>query len=167
MTTQQRTKTVLTLAAVAMATLALTTTPASAAITIDSTFAAGATGGATGTYTFPSFDASASDKLVVVVGSRRDRGATHSINSVTYGGVAMIEAVEQRSGNTVEESTAVYYLDNPGAAGPVVVASMRRAGLPIAAYPYWHSRARRPAWQRPPVPSAHQQVWTRSSTTRL
>ena len=92
-----------------------------AAVVIDSTYAAGASGGATGTYTFPSFDASSSDKLVVVVGSRRDRVSSHSINSVTYGGVSMIEAVEQRSGNSNEESTAIYYLDDPGAAGPIVV----------------------------------------------
>jgi len=96
-------------------------TPAAASIAIDDVLATGASGGATSSYTISSFDASSSDKLVVVVGSRRDRTSQHWITGVTYNGLSMNEAVQQRSGNGVEETTGIYYLDNPGAAGPIVV----------------------------------------------
>jgi|GEM_PF-1737967 len=121
MITRNQTKIASNIAVLVATSLLLLPTSASASIVIDDSYAVGATGGATGSYTISSYDASASDKLVVVVGTRRDRGATHWINNVTYGGATMVEAVQQRSGATVEETTGIYYLDNPGAAGDIVV----------------------------------------------
>ena len=104
-----------------MAAIGLMAGAANATIVVESTYATGASGGATGKYTITvaaqttaGFDLLSSDKLVIVVGSRRDRGATHWINNATYGGVPLTEAVQQRSGNTVEETTGIYYLDTPG-----------------------------------------------------
>ncbi|HSH14927.1 MAG TPA: FecR domain-containing protein, partial [Verrucomicrobiae bacterium] len=60
------------------------------------------------------FNASASDKLVVTLS--HEHGA---INNVTYGGVAMVPAIQaESSGN---QKTAIYYLDSPGVGGDLVV----------------------------------------------
>ena len=123
--------------AIVAVTVLVLATSASAVIVLDSTYTTGAKvppGGATGTYSITSavqssagFDLSSSDKLVVVVGSRRDRTSTHWINGVTYNGLSMIEAVQQRSGNGVEETTGIYYLDSPSGLGDLVVSLNARA----------------------------------------
>ena len=66
-----------------------------------------------------SFDAAGADKLVVTVSMERDRGdAGTRIASVTYNGSNMTEAIQFK--NYGEGPAAIYYLDNPGPAGPIV-----------------------------------------------
>ena len=74
--------------------------------------------GATGLPIVASYDASGSDKLVVVVGTEHAFGTSFgmSVNSLEYNGVAMIEAVQE---NTLPGTAAVFYLDNPGPAGEI------------------------------------------------
>ncbi len=66
-----------------------------------------------------SFDAAGSDKLVVTVSMERDRGDPNTrIASVTYNGSNMTQAITFK--NYGEGPAAIYYLDNPGPAGPIV-----------------------------------------------
>ena len=101
--------------------LGLTTNSATAQIAIDDTlpvqYGVGNQGSA-GLAVVASYDASGSDKLVVVVSTEHAFGTTSamSINSVEYSGQAMIEAVQE---NTLPGATAIFYLDNPGAAGEI------------------------------------------------
>ena len=101
--------------------LGFTATSASAQINIDDTLPVligVGNQGATGLAIVASYDASGSDKLVVVVSTEHAFGtaAAMSINSVAYNGQAMIEAVQE---NTLPGATAIFYLDNPGAAGEI------------------------------------------------
>lgn len=72
--------------------------------------------GATGLAMVASYDASASDKLVVVVSTEHAFGinAGMVVNSITYNGQPMTEAVQE---NTLPGTSAVFFLDNPGPAG--------------------------------------------------
>ncbi|MCP3918964.1 MAG: hypothetical protein GY711_25750 [bacterium] len=106
--------------------------PASAQITIDDTLNVtlvfGSPGPA-GEQVVASYDASASDKLVVVVSSEHAFGITSglTIDGVEYNGQAMIEAVEE---STLPGTTALYYLDSPGAAGEIrLFTGMKNGGL--------------------------------------
>lgn len=74
--------------------------------------------GATGLAIVANYDASASDKLVVVVTTEHAFGTGFgmSINSVEYNGQPMIEAVQE---NTLPGTAAIFYLDNPGTAGEI------------------------------------------------
>ena len=77
-------------------------------------------GGFTGSYTlFSAYDASGSDKLVVTAHLERDRGDPNTtITSVTYGGVAMTQAILDKGYG--EGPVGIYYLDNPVPAGDIV-----------------------------------------------
>jgi len=126
MATRNRNRTVVILAAVAMAILILTATSANAAtgITIDDT---GTVTLGFASYTLASsYDASGSDKLVVTISMERDRGdpATRIVG-VTYNSIPMIEVVQFKDSNNYDPPgigpAAIFYLDNPGPAGPIVV----------------------------------------------
>lgn len=60
------------------------------------------------------FNPGNSDKLVVALSHERGR-----IANVTYGGVAMVPAVS--AGSTDSQSTSIFYLDDPGESGDLVV----------------------------------------------
>ena len=112
---------ILTLAVTAFAILGFTTTSASAQIIIDDTLPVligVGNQGTTGLAIVASYDASKSDKLVVVVSTEHAFGtnAGMSINSVEYNGQAMIEAVQE---NTTPGTAAIFYLDSPGPAGEI------------------------------------------------
>jgi len=113
MTRKNRIKTILTLAAVAMAIVGLMAGAASAAITFD-----GFTSWAVGTSTY---DASASDKLVVVVTGEHNfnQSANGQIYDVTYDGQSLIKAVDVdpkkiADGGHGDTATDIWYLDDPG-----------------------------------------------------
>jgi len=113
MTTQNRIKTVLTLTIVAMAIVGLMAGAASAAITFD-----GFTSWAVGTSTY---DASGSDKLVVVVTGEHNfnQSANGQIYDVTYDGQSLIKAVDVdpkkiADGGHGDTATDIWYLDDPG-----------------------------------------------------
>ena len=74
--------------------------------------------GSTGLPVVANYDASGSDKLVVVYGTEHAFGinAGMVINSIEYNGTPMIEAVQE---NTLPGATAIFYLDNPGPAGEI------------------------------------------------
>lgn len=98
----------------------LTVTAAPQAATILA-FTEGIGSGSAGDKTIATgYDASAADKLVVVLGGEHGfPGNTGGgFNSVTYGGVALTEAVQEESG---VPALAIFYLDNPGVAGDIVV----------------------------------------------
>ena len=96
------------------ATLSLAVTSARAQVQIDNvltvTYGVG-NQGSTGLPVVASYDASASDKLVVVVGTEHAFGPNFgmSINSIEYNGQAMVEAVQE---NTSPGTAAIFYLDN-------------------------------------------------------
>ncbi|MDX1679994.1 MAG: M66 family metalloprotease [Akkermansiaceae bacterium] len=79
------------------------------------------------------FDASAGDKLVVVVGG--EHGFSGNIGgafySMTYGGQAMTLAVQEEAG---VPTAAIFYLDHPGAAGDLVVNQDNHNGTEFAVY---------------------------------
>ncbi|MFO8026668.1 MAG: PEP-CTERM sorting domain-containing protein [Opitutales bacterium] len=64
------------------------------------------------------FDPSASDKLIAILGFRAS--GTPGFASVTYGGVAMTEAIQHTASNN-RAMTGIFYLDNPGAAGDLSI----------------------------------------------
>jgi hypothetical protein len=110
---QTKIKTVLILAAVAMATLP---TSANAAITFDG-FQSWQPTSALGT-----FDASGSDKLVVVVTGEHNfnQSANGQIYDITYDGHSLTKAVDVdpkkiSEGGHGDTATDIWYLDNPGA----------------------------------------------------
>jgi hypothetical protein len=109
---------------------------AHAQVAIDDSYSGVVSDGATSTISYPSFDAYGSDKLVVMIGARRDRNMDSSnhvplgITSVTYGGAALIEATTlnqeillwpMEANSFYDHVMAVYYLDDPGPAGNIVV----------------------------------------------
>ncbi len=112
MNRQNRIKTVLTLAVVAMAVMS---TSATAEITFDG-FQSWQPTSALGT-----FDASGSDKLVVVATGEHNFGGNLSGNivNITYDGVGLTKAVEVNpadpaTGGHGQTATDIWYLDNPG-----------------------------------------------------
>ena len=118
---RHRPQSILALATTAFAILGFTATAARAQITIDSTLnvsIAVGNQGATGLAIVANFNASASDKLVVVVSTEHafGTGAGMSVNSIEYNGQPMIEAVQE---NTLPGTAAIFYLDSPGAAGEI------------------------------------------------
>lgn len=74
--------------------------------------------GSTGLPVVAHYDASGSDKLVVVYATEHAFGinAGMVINSIEYNGVAMTQAVQE---NTLPGAAAIFYLDNPGPAGEI------------------------------------------------
>ncbi|MFK7849884.1 MAG: DUF6288 domain-containing protein [Akkermansiaceae bacterium] len=66
------------------------------------------------------YDASAADKLVVVLGGEHGfpNNPGGNFYGVTYGGVPLTEAAQENNG---VPTVAVFYLDDPGAAGDIVV----------------------------------------------
>lgn len=114
-------RSLLTLFTAVAAALSVTATSARAQVLIDDvlpvTYGVG-NQGSTGLPVVASYDASASDKLVVVVGTEHAFGTGFgmSVNSIEYSGQPMIEAVQE---NTLPGSAAIFYLDNPGPAGEI------------------------------------------------
>ncbi len=123
MTFKNRPAILLTLAALAMATLGLTPRSANAGIIIDDQTTINGPGGAISVANFGNYDASGADKLVVLVGGGRDRGTPLSISNVTYNGTLLTEAVKASSTITTPQGAAagIFYIDDPGAAGDLVV----------------------------------------------
>ena len=78
-----------------------------------------------------SYDASGSDKLVVTVSTENGWGQAQDITDITYNGTSMTQAVQGlSSGNS--GASAIFYLDDPGAAGPIVISSQRpNSGLTV------------------------------------
>ncbi|MAG55500.1 MAG: hypothetical protein CMJ83_04335 [Planctomycetes bacterium] len=118
---RHRPRSILALATTAFAILGFTATSARAQITIDSTLnvlIGVGNQGATGLAIVANFNASASQKLVVVVSTEHafGTGAGMSVNSIEYNGQPMIEAVQE---NTLPGTSAIFYLDSPGAAGEI------------------------------------------------
>jgi len=74
--------------------------------------------GATGLPVVANYDASGSDKLVVVYATEHAFGINSGmvINSIEYNGIAMTQAVQE---NTLPGAAAIFYLDNPGPAGEI------------------------------------------------
>jgi len=104
-------------AAVAMVALALAT-PANAAIIFDGFMS----WQPTSAFNLATFDASGSDKLVVVATGEHNfpGNYTGNIASITYDGIALTKAVEVNpadpaTGGHGQTATDIWYLDNPGA----------------------------------------------------
>lgn len=71
------------------------------------------------------YDASGSDKLVVSVSAEDGWGAADmSVTEVTYNGIPMTKAVEG-AGPSTAGVAVIFYLDNPGVAGPITISSRR------------------------------------------
>jgi hypothetical protein len=120
MPTQNRIRTFLTLAVVAMVILILATTSANAGITLDGSVSWDYNAG-TGTY-----DASGSDKLVVAVtGEHHFNNANGKVNSITYDGVALTLAVFRAPVESGTDTTAneIWYLDNPSTSTGTITVS--------------------------------------------
>jgi len=118
---RHRPRSILALATTAFAILGFMAASAGAQVTIDSTLNVTigvGNQGATGLAMVANFNASASDKLVVVVSTEHafGTGAGMSINSIEYNGQPMVEAVQE---NTLPGTAAIFYLDSPGAAGEI------------------------------------------------
>ena len=123
-----RGRTVLALAVVAMAAIAFTATSANAAmITVDG-FTAMSANSATLTITF---DASGSDKLVVVVtGEHGFNNTEGNCSGITYDGVALTQAVNRdpiESGTDVTYND-IWYLDSPATSTGEIIASVSSRG---------------------------------------
>ena len=81
-----------------------------------------APGGAINSSNYGNFDASGTEKLIILVAAGRDRSASQGISSVTYNGTTLTNAVVASSVSiTPGEATGVFYLDAPGAAGDIIV----------------------------------------------
>ncbi len=105
-------------AALALAMLVMAATSANAAIIIDDSLGINDAGFNT-TLLTASYDASGSDKLVVTASMENKQGSGPiSVTGMTYGGVSLTEAIQSTNSWGV---TAIYYLDDPGAAGDIVV----------------------------------------------
>ncbi len=125
MTTRYSASAVWTLAVVAMATLTLSAAPANAEIIYDG-FASW-----TRTTGVNTYDASASDKLVVAVAGEHHfvGNLTGNVIGITYNGQTLIKAVEQlpsdpATGGHGQTTADIWYLDNPSlytGAGTIVV----------------------------------------------
>ena len=100
--------------------------------------------GSTGLPVVANYDASGSDKLVVVYGTEHAFGinAGMVINSIEYNGTPMIQAVQE---NTLPGATAIFYLDNPG---PPARSGSSRATRTAAAPPSTRSPTSRRASKR-------------------
>jgi len=92
-------------------------------ITFDN-FVSGYIGGTPKTFIF---NASASDKLVVIVTGEHNFGGntTGNVKTITYDGVSLTKAVEQNPvSSTLQTTSDLWYLDNPGSvhtAGQIVI----------------------------------------------
>jgi len=111
-------------------------TNATAQITIDDTlpvFYGVGNQGSTGLPIVTSYDASGSDKLVVVASTEHAFGINSgmAINSIEYNGQPMIEAVQE---NTLPGTTAIFYLDNPGPAGEIRIYQGNQNGGRVTIY---------------------------------
>jgi hypothetical protein len=110
MTRQTRITIILALAVLAVVVLV---TPTNAVITLDG-FTSWASNGNPSIYTF---NASGSDKLVVVVSGEHNfsGNTTGDITSIKYDGQNLIKAVEQSpASSTLQTTSDIWYLDNPG-----------------------------------------------------
>ncbi|MBI1338132.1 MAG: hypothetical protein GC164_14395 [Phycisphaera sp.] len=124
---------------VVMVVLTLAATSANAAIIVDATSSAAKNTylgtGATVTFlasAFSGFNLSSSDKLVVVLGSEV-ASATNGFNSATYNGQTMNLVVQKGTAQNFP-TAAIFYLDNPGAAGDLVLNVSGMRGLAASVY---------------------------------
>ena len=93
--------------------------PVEAQITVNATGSATVAGMQNSFTLSASFGAGGSDKLVVTVSMERDRTDQNtSIAGVTYNGTPMIKAIQSKAYG--EGPAAIFYLDHPGPAGPIV-----------------------------------------------
>jgi len=129
------TRTVLALAVVAMAALVLTATSANAALITVNGFDSWNAGSSPITGTF---DASSSDKLVVIVTGEHGwpNNAGGDCTGVTYDGVALTQAVDRDPIITIPDPNLlvdqtyndIWYLDNPATSTGEIVASVVTRG---------------------------------------
>jgi hypothetical protein len=79
------------------------------------------------------FDASAADKLVVVLGGEHafSGNTGGNFDSVTYNGISLTQAVQEGAGIP---TAAIFYLDNPGPAGNLVVTQQNHNNSEYAVY---------------------------------
>lgn len=78
---------------------------------------------------FGSFDPNGTDKLVLTVGSRGGSATNLLFGSVTYNGSAMSVAA---TGPASRDAIGIFYLDNPSAAGDLVINLTGTTGLNVA-----------------------------------
>ena len=104
--------------------------------------------GSTGLPVVANYDASGSDKLVVVYGTEHAFGinAGMVINSIEYNGTPMIEAVQE---NTLPGATAIFYLDNPAPARSGSSRATRTAAAPPSTRSPTSRRASKRSASRP------------------
>ncbi len=80
----------------------------------------------------PALDASESDKLVVVVSTEHGfNNSAGEVFDVTYNGISLTEAVQETGGSGSDPglgATAIFFLDDPGAAGPLAITAARPNG---------------------------------------
>ncbi len=128
-------------AAAVVMVLQLAVGAADAAVVVDDSiaFATGAGIIRQGDYTLSAatdlsgFDPSGSDKLVVTISGERGGAVSNPIiTSVTYGGVAMTEAI-QAIDPLDSQRTGIFFLDNPTAAGDLFIdVSSRLNGVGVS-----------------------------------
>jgi len=115
-----------------LAILAITALSANAApISVDSVTTGTGSGGAGLKTIAAAFDASGASKLVIALGGEHGFAGTSggNFNGVTYGGVDLTLAAQ----NGDDPATAaIFYLDNPGAAGDIVVSQENHNSSPYA-----------------------------------
>ena len=114
----------------ALTSLAHTATWANAGITVNSTatYIASGNGSPAGTFTpFAGVPAGSASKLVVAVNAYNGSGGLN-ISSITFGGVAMTQAIEfdapygrNAPDNTYKGLAAIWYLDSPAGTGDILV----------------------------------------------
>jgi hypothetical protein len=90
-------------------------------------------GGAGAKTVLTGFDASAADKLVVVLGGEHafSGNTGGNFDSATYNGKPLTQAVQEAAG---VPTAAIFYLDNPGAAGNLVVTQQNHNASEYAVY---------------------------------
>jgi hypothetical protein len=111
---------------------------ADAAVIISDTVVTGVGPGGGGNKTLVTgLDANGADKLVVVIGGEHgfpgNTGGQY--NSMTYGGTPLVEAIQRGMESPDAIATAaLFYLDNPGPAGDLVVNQANHNSAPFAVY---------------------------------
>ncbi|MDT8390511.1 MAG: PEP-CTERM sorting domain-containing protein [Lentisphaeria bacterium] len=80
------------------------------------------------------FNANGSDKLVVTVTNERSGTSNNTVSTITYGGVALTNAIADTSSSSVARRLSIWYLDNVTVTGDIVVSYVQSAsGIGISA----------------------------------
>ena len=110
--------------------LAVSTVPAGAGVSVVN--ADGVTQVlSTSSFTLAGFDVSGSGKLVVVTSGEGRSNVDPTVTSITYGGIALTEAIGVRDGDLGLQYTTIWYMDNPtsvASSGDIVVTWNTLAG---------------------------------------